>query len=217
MKKKIIYFGACCMTALFIASCSTKNPDSPGFEYMPDMYRSPSYESNSGNGNFADSMTNRGPVAGTITYDQQVTAYHPYPYPATDAGYDSAGLRLHDPFPASAEVVEHGKFLYSKFCVHCHGEGGAGDGKVGLKLEGVPDYANIKDNGQPLPEGKMFHTLQYGKGKMGSHASQLTPDERWQIIRYIQVTFQKREFDNNGWLSAPKMPGDSLKNKKGTK
>ena len=25
-----------------------------------------------------------------------------------------------------------------------------------------------------LPEGKMFHTLTYGKGVMGSHASQLT-------------------------------------------
>jgi mono/diheme cytochrome c family protein len=215
MKKKIIYFGACCMTALFIASCSTKNPDSPGFEYMPDMYRSPSYESNSGNGNFADSMTNRGPVAGTITYEQQVTAYHPYPYPNTDSGYAWAGRNLHDPFPATADVLEHGKLLYTKFCVHCHGATGGGDGLVGAKLPGPPPaYSGaLKD----LPEGKMFHTLQYGKGNMGSHASQLTPDERWQIVRYVQ-TLQGKEFDANG-LPKMTMVNDTLKkdNKKGTK
>jgi len=41
-------------------SCSD-DPKKPGYEYMPDMYRSPSYETNSSNPLFADSMTERQP------------------------------------------------------------------------------------------------------------------------------------------------------------
>jgi hypothetical protein len=37
-----------------------------------------------------------------------------------------------------------------------------------------------------LEEGKMFHTLQYGKGLMGSHASQLNQKERWQILEWVK-------------------------------
>jgi hypothetical protein len=37
-----------------------------------------------------------------------------------------------------------------------------------------------------LPEGKIFHTLTYGKGTMGSHASQLTQEERWKLVFYVQ-------------------------------
>ena len=37
-----------------------------------------------------------------------------------------------------------------------------------------------------LPEGKMFHTLTYGKGAMGSHASQLTKVERWKVIAFVK-------------------------------
>jgi len=33
----------------------------------------------------------------------------------------------------------------------------------------------------------MYHTLQFGKGLMGSHASQLSQKERWLVIEYIKV------------------------------
>jgi hypothetical protein len=52
-----------------------------------------------------------------------------------------------------------------------------------------------------LPEGKMYHTLTYGKGLMGSHASQLSQKDRWLVIEYIKVLQQDGEmptFDANG-------------------
>lgn len=71
-------------------------------------------------------------------------------------------------------------------CTHCHGETGNGDGAISRNghILGIPDFATkLKD----LPEGKMYHTLMYGKGLMGSHASQVSPKSLWQIIQYIQV------------------------------
>lgn len=47
----------------------------------------------------------------------------------------------------------------------------------------------------------MYHSITYGKGLMGSHASQINQMERWQVIQYVQV-LQKGgsmpEFDENG-------------------
>ena len=37
-----------------------------------------------------------------------------------------------------------------------------------------------------LPEGKIFFSISYGKNLMGPHASQLSQEERWKIVRYIQ-------------------------------
>ena len=48
-----------------------------------------------------------------------------------------------------------------------------------------------------LPEGKMFHTITYGKVLMGSHASQLTQEERWLLVMYIRNQFMKEPLNNN--------------------
>ena len=42
--------------------------------------------------------------------------------------------------------------------------------------------AALKD----LPEGKIFHVITYGKGMMGSHASQLNKEERWLVVQYVK-------------------------------
>jgi len=171
----------CCITVV-ISSCGKKDPNSPGVEYMPDMYRGPAYEANSVNPNYADSMSDRKPVAGTIP-----RGFEPYPYPNDTAGYSAAGKYLRAPkeFPATPEIIEQGKVIFSKFCVECHGAEGKGDGLVGMKLPGPPPAYDgpLKD----LPEGKMFHTITYGKGLMGSHASQLSKEQRWKVIRYVQT------------------------------
>jgi mono/diheme cytochrome c family protein len=37
-----------------------------------------------------------------------------------------------------------------------------------------------------MPEGTMFHSATYGKGQMGSYASQLNTRQRWEVITYIK-------------------------------
>jgi hypothetical protein len=61
-----------------------------------------------------------------------------------------------------------------------------------VKFNGPKPPAYNSDALKDLPEGKAFHTTQYGKNMMGSHASQLTASQRWKIIMYIQ-TMQKPE------------------------
>jgi mono/diheme cytochrome c family protein len=188
------------LVVLTMASCEG-DPNSPGVEYMPDMYRSPAVEAYVDFGQdpyvFTEEVAKeqrqrqsaRKPVQGTVVFamDPAKAQFNmPYAYPATVEGYEAAGLELKSPIAMTEATVEQGKVIYVKYCLHCHGEKGQGDG--GVVVNGnypvPPSYtAGLKD----LPEGKTFHSLVYGKNvAMGSHASQLNKEERWLVVHYVK-------------------------------
>ncbi|MDG1765597.1 MAG: cytochrome c [Flavobacteriales bacterium] len=194
-----------------LGSCVT-DPNSPGLEYMPDMYRSPAVEAYVDYGEdpyykteeVAKSQRNtisaRKPVEGTIAQVKSGDFNMPYAYPNTDEGYAAAGANLTSPLATNQENIEAGMEIYQIMCTHCHGEKGEGDGAISRNglIKGIPSYTGkLKD----LPVGNIYHTLQYGKGLMGSHASQMTQKERWQVIEYVKVLQnggEMPEFDANG-------------------
>lgn len=170
-------------------SCREKNGLAP--EYMPDMFRSPSIETYVDYGEvrdkqhpeMKDKMSAMLPVKGTIP-----RGFTPYPYENSIDGYEKAGVSLKNPLIYSEQMVKEGEVLYGMFCIQCHGVTGQGDGVLiqrekfpPLPVKFAPDLA--------IPEGKMFHTLTYGKGLMGAHASQLDKEERWELISFIRTKF----------------------------
>ena len=192
--KKIFLYILPATVIILLSSCSNDDPKKPGYEFMPDMYRSPSYETYSDNPNFPDSITARQPVAGTIARGDAIyTDYDrlPYPYANTNEGYEEAGLKLKNPLENTPENMTEGKRLYENYCTHCHGATGKGDGLVVQRNGPIPpSYSS--DQLKNLPEGKMYHTIEWGKNMMGSHASQLTPTQRWKIIFYV-ITLQQTD------------------------
>jgi|TARA_B100000768_G_scaffold162827_1_gene163671 mono/diheme cytochrome c family protein len=195
------------------------DPDSPGLEYMPDMYRSPAIEAYVDYGQDpyqvgeekarAQRMVQsaRKPVAGTIRFNpSEIDFIMPYAYANTVEGYEAAGANLNSPLTqVGQEELEAGQEVYSRMCTQCHGEGGKGDGALSRNghIVGIPSYSDkLKD----LPEGKMYHTLTYGKGLMGSHASQLSQKDRWLVIEYIKVLQNggdMPDFDDEGNMVKP--------------
>jgi len=171
-----------CVT-IAVTSCEKHNANSPGVEFMPDMYISPSLESNMTyvDMNTGDTMqVNRQPVAGTIA-----RGYMPYMFPNTPEGYEAAKTGAHNPLEKNDANLKEGEELYAKFCVHCHGSTGQGDGAVGLKLPGPPPPYTAADKIN-MTEGEIFQIITYGKGLMGSHASQVSQTERWKLVLYVQ-------------------------------
>lgn len=162
-------------------SCSTDHHKSAGLEFMPDMYRSPSYETYQPNPMFKDSLSARLPVAGTIP--RGFNTY--FPYPNTAEGYE-ASAAFASSIAANAQNLAEGDRLFHIYCQHCHGEKGDGQGSLKIKGEKFPVPSYFDDAHINIPEGKMFFSVTYGKNLMGSHASQIDPDQRWQIISYIK-------------------------------
>lgn len=163
---------------LVFTSCEYKQ--SPGVEYMPDMYRSPAIEAYQPNGWFADSLGARKPVEGTIP--RGFLSYEKFP--DTEEGYAmaKANMTMPDSLKVDSAFIANGKAIYAIYCTHCHGEKGDGQGIL-VKREkflGIPNYAD-----RDITEGSIFHVVTYGRNLMGSHASQVTPLERWEVAQYV--------------------------------
>lgn len=188
MLNKILLF-LIVVSSVSFYSCSTSDPNSPGFEFMPDMYRGPAYETYSESPNYKTGSAMK-PVIGSIPknptgYGVEQVIFAPYPYPNTEEGYEAAAV-LKNPLKLTEKNIEGGKYLFQQNCMPCHGEKGDGEGILvqNGKINGVPSY--YSDNLKELPVGKMYHSITYGKNTMGSHASQVNPLDRWKIIEYVQ-------------------------------
>ncbi len=173
--------------ALVVMSCGRK-PTDPGIEYAPQMYHSiplDPYSQTDYNQFFKDKKNAQAPVAGTVAVGKS-DYYYPY---ANDAdGYEQAGKELKNPYSVDNKFLSEGKRLFNLYCKHCHGEQGGNDGTVMASGKfPKPGWANYQsDYIRTLPEGKIFHTLTYGKNLMGSHATQLDPYERWMVTAYVK-------------------------------
>ena len=186
-KNKFVYtaFLAIAFAATFSA-CKDKR--STGLEYARNMYDPIAYNPDQPNKNFKDGKTAQLPPAhtkpvGFTEYDE---------YPNTKEGYEAAGVSMVNPLPVDTVNLAQGKHLFAVFCSPCHGEKGDGQGHL-VKIEkfsGVPAYqtgaSSRGGNMVDLTAGKIYHTITYGVNNMGSHASQISPTDRWKVVMYVQ-------------------------------
>jgi len=163
---------------LSIAACNSDNTK-PGFTFMDDMYTSLALETYAATDQFENGTVAQKPVEGTVPRDYVV-----YEYEDTPEGYELAKAELKMPAEfMTDQALEDGKELFSIFCTHCHGDKGDGQGHL-VKIEKFPPVPAY--NSRDITAGSIYHVIMYGKGLMGSHASQLTYDERWKIVRYVK-------------------------------
>jgi hypothetical protein len=195
---------------ILVWGCTSADKDNPGVEYAPQMYNSVAYEPlnqivdenhefynsapfNDYNGQKKINMMTS--VEGTVarqrnpslTGNPKTTSDQPLLYYSIHRdSAELAGRILKNPLPADStgNMVAEGKHLYLGFCAPCHGNEGLGDGKVGEKYKGIPNYTAGRY--KTLPEGHIFHVITHGKGRMWSHKSQLSPEDRWKVVLYVQ-------------------------------
>ena len=160
-----------------MVSCQDKRK--PNYQYMPNMYEPVSYETYGANPNYAPGMEGRLPVEGTLFRGEEL----PFVYENSEEGYELAKLELMSPLDSLAVDANRGKSLYNIYCSTCHGTNGDGQGELAKreKFLGIPNY---KD--RDITEGSIYYVIMYGKNMMGSHSSQLTEEERWQVTAYVQ-------------------------------
>jgi len=201
---KSIIFGV--SAAALLVGCKAGG-DNPGREYAPNMYHSVAYEpliqiTDEDAGRWVNSLDNnrgeyfnsnkynpyrmnmREPAANTVKRN----AYGWLPYRKPRVSKDSIDLLVQgmtNPLDSTAAMIAQGKALYVSYCQHCHGAGGAGDGKVADKYAGV---ANLKgETYLNMSEAHIFQVITNGAGLMQPHGSQISPEDRWKIAKYLKV------------------------------
>lgn len=163
---------------LLLTSCGNKRERKVQYMADTDMYTSVPYDTYSENPVFKNGISAQLPVEGTVSRSTVV-----YEYPNNEEGYQNAKLNLKSPIPVNEKNLKKGAELYNIYCAICHGTKGDGMGPLvtNEKFLGVPNY---KD--RDITEGSIYHVIMYGRNMMGSHASQLTEKERWQVVQYVQ-------------------------------
>jgi len=192
---KIRIIGSACIAvalAAVVSSCGDGKTTSTGMEFSRNMYDPIGYNPDQLNNNFANKITAQTPPAGTVPI-----GFEKYQYPNTMEGYEEASANFHNPLERTEKNLKDGEVLYLRFCQPCHGESGHGDGSI-VKLDKFPpppSYAtgNSSRGGlmKDLTDGKIYHTIYYGLNLMGSHASQLSPEERWKVVMHVHELQQR--------------------------
>ena len=201
--------------SVFVLSACTSNADSPGLEYMPDMYRSPAVEA----------YVDYGEVRGRIDESKKtrLTAMRPPAFAIPYVGTDSTEVRLMMPYARLANEsfkASHGMYsdvltkedhytaaaadgnmiplnalnaeaLLSKgkelFTAMCqHCHGEKGDGNGPMVTSGAYNGVPNYADRASLSDGQMFYSIYFGKGMMGAHRSLLNKKEIWTVIHYIR-------------------------------
>ena len=177
----LILAGLSSLIVLFVESCSSKRD--PGKTYMPDMADSRAYEAYAPNNLKNDNINYVPyPVEGTIRRGDL------FPYSlANDSNGYKMSASIKDPLPPldTVQLAEAGR-LYNINCAICHGAKLDAQGPLATGGK-VPAVANLTvDQYVNMAEGTMFHSITYGKGNMGSYASQLTRKQRWMVVQYVK-------------------------------
>lgn len=190
--------------ALILAGCSAGG-DNPGLEYAPNMYTSVPYdpltqvtdedagrwltsiEYSDGHAEFYNSnklnphdMNMRTPPVNTVK--RNANGWIPYRV-HKDSLAQADNFR--NPLDSTAAIIAQGKALYTVYCNHCHGPQGKGDGPVAEKYAGVANLTGDALRG--ISEGHIFHVITHGKGLMWAHGSQVSPEDRWKIAKYVKT------------------------------
>ena len=149
----------------------------PNYQFFPNMYEAVSYETYSEHDVFKGGVEAQEPAKGSIK-----RGFVPYEIPNTPEGYALAKATLKSPLDSLSINQDKAKELYTIYCGICHGDKGDGKGNLVVKEKflGVPSY---KD--REITDGSIFHVITYGLNSMGSHANQLSQEERWQVADYV--------------------------------
>src|ERR1051326_1085664 len=165
-------------TAVFVALVLTLSLTSA---CRLDMHVQPRENPLSQSDFFADGRSARPLVEGTVARGQ----LHADTYFYTDRIGDNPGDVM--PFPVTKEVLERGRERFDIFCAPCHSRVGDGNGFVPSRgfTRRPPSYHIPRLQKAPL--GYFFDVMTNGFGIMPDYASQIPPQDRWDIVAYIRA------------------------------
>jgi mono/diheme cytochrome c family protein len=153
---------------------------SAGCELRQAMYDQEKYEPLEASSFFADGLSFRDPVPGTVARGQLRLDAHLY------EGKVNGELATTLPVALTRDLLLRGRERYDIFCSPCHDRTGAGNGMVvqrGLKPPPTLHQQRLRD----MPVGHFFDVITNGFGVMYSYASRIPAEDRWAIAAYIRT------------------------------
>ena len=217
MKKTIntaVNFSIIAFTILIFGAC-TSDPDSSGYEYMQDMYRSPSIEAyvdygeirGRENKDLKSKLSAMIPPRNTIPFcgtdSTEVRLMLPNLRKANAAWRESHGLfgidvSSNDEYLLAAQDINPYKLTSANsasmiakgkelYTAMCqHCHGEKGDGNGPMVASGAYVGVPAYATLTALSDGQIYYSIYYGKNMMGAHNSLVSKKEIWTLVHYVR-------------------------------
>jgi Cytochrome C oxidase, cbb3-type, subunit III len=170
-----------------------------------DMHVQPRQNPLSRSDFFSDQRSARHPVEGTVARGQ----LHEDSYFYTGKIGNNPGDAM--PFPVTKEVLDRGRERYNIFCAPCHSRIGDGNGFVPSRgFSKQPPSFHIARL-QKAPLGYFYDVITEGFGIMPDYASQIPPQDRWDIVAYVRALQLSQNATMAEVPPGQKIPSEPLK------
>ncbi len=208
MKYFFIIFTVVVVLVFLVAGPQGRHTPGRPFEFFPDMVRQSKVKPQSPAGFFADGVSGRRPVEGTVPMGfvppTTTTASQIANTAAAKRLETTPGLTFSDgpdyystgmigdqwgtgiPIEVTPALLEKGKERFTINCQVCHGATGGGNGvtsKYGL--------ANIANYHLPkylaMADGEIYYTITNGHNSMNGYGANLSVRDRWAIVCYVRA------------------------------
>ena len=144
------------------------------------MERQPKFRPFAANALYEDGRAMRPPPEGTVPRERQTQR------PEITTGRDRSGRVVSViPIPLTRELMLQGRTKFEIHCAVCHGLVGDGVSLVATQMSLRPP-PNLHQLRNPGP-GHVFQVISEGFGLMPSYAPELSSQERWAVVAYLQA------------------------------
>lgn len=169
--------------ALVMAGCTRhETSEKPPVKLEQNMYDQPKYKAQAESHFFADGLSMREPVEGTVARGW-LRADSSFYYEGKDA---QGKLVRKAPVPMTMERLQRGRQRFNIYCAPCHGRVGNGQGMIVKKgMLAPPSYHDqrLRD----IEDGHFFDVMTNGIRNMPTYRYQIPVDDRWAIVGYIRA------------------------------
>ncbi|MCX6835410.1 MAG: cytochrome c [candidate division Zixibacteria bacterium] len=154
--------------------------DKPPVQLAQNMYEQPKYKAQSESRFFADGLSMRPPVEGTVArgWLREDSAYY--------FGKIGDKLVARAPVAMTMERLQRGRQRFDIYCSPCHGRIGTGQGIMAKKgMQAPPSYheQRLRDVG----DSHIFDVITNGLRNMPPYKYQIPVDDRWSIVGYVRA------------------------------
>ncbi len=191
-KATIRLTSAVLLVAALALGCVRGRPsDDPPIHLNPNMDRQEKYLPQAEGKFFADGMTMRKPVAGTVARGElnEDDAY----YRGRDER-DSLIARM--PVEITMQLLQRGQERYNIYCSPCHGK--TGDGKGIIVQRGMlPPPSFHEARLLQAPDGHFYDVITNGIRNMPTYRHQIPVPDRWAIVAYLRALQRSQNATGN--------------------
>src|SRR5437868_2495158 len=154
----------------------------PPIEVFPDMDRQPKLRPQTTSAFFADGLSSRRPVEGTVA-----RGAHFLVEPLnTGQMVGSTNFVEVSPVKTTPEIMARGQQRYQINCLPCHGP--LADGNGVTRKFGMTVVANLHDPRiVSMTDGELFYVITNGRNLMGPYGPNVPVEDRWAIIAYVRA------------------------------